>query len=94
MPEPKPRIPLKTMVYAALSIALVFVVTRLLSFPGPVPPGYINLGDALIILSAALFGPGVGFAAGAIGFVWGKFLHVRMVDAFAVGGAAGLPPAL
>lgn len=57
----------KKLTMTAVFTALVFLGTRLLSFPGPVPPGYINLGDSVIILCAVLMGSTSAGFAGAFG---------------------------
>ncbi len=57
----------KKLTLTAVFTALVFLGTRLLSFPGPVPPGYINLGDSVIILCAVLMGSASAGFAGAVG---------------------------
>lgn len=57
----------KKLTLTAMFTALVFLATRFLAFPGPLPPGYINLGDSVIIVCAVLIGgPSAGFA-GAFG---------------------------
>ena len=48
----------------ALLIALVAVATLVLRIPMPATEGYINVGDAIIVAGALLFG---GFAAGLAG---------------------------
>ncbi len=50
-----------------LFIALVFLCTYFTRIPGPVPPGYINFGDSVIIVAAILFGRSCGFISGSIG---------------------------
>lgn len=47
--------------------ALVFLATRFLAFPGPLPPGYINLGDSVIIICAVMMGSSSAGFAGAVG---------------------------
>ena len=47
--------------------ALVAVATFVVQIPNPATGGYINFGDIMIFVSALLFGPIVGGAAGAIG---------------------------
>ena len=49
----------------ALSIALVCIATMAIQIP--IPLGYMHLGNACILLVAALFGPTTGFLAGGIG---------------------------
>lgn len=51
----------------AMFTALVFLATRFLAFPGPIPPGYINLGDCVIILCAVLMGGSSAAFAGSVG---------------------------
>ena len=48
-------------------IALTFLATRIISIPGPIAPGVINLGDTVIIITAILFGRRSGMFVGAIG---------------------------
>lgn len=50
---------------AALGIALVFLSTRLFQFP--IPLGYANLGNCMILLFAVYFGPSTGLLAGGLG---------------------------
>ena len=51
----------------AASIAVVVVVTLLIRIPVPATQGYINLGDAAIIVCALLWGPRSGGIAGGFG---------------------------
>ena len=57
---------LKTLLTAAIFAALEFVVTYLVSFPIPVIQGaYVNAGDVVLYLGAALLGgPWQALAAG------------------------------
>lgn len=57
----------KKLVLSGLMIALVFLATYFTRIPTPLPGGYFNLGDAVIMLAAAFLGPLGGLAAGAIG---------------------------
>lgn len=57
----------KNITFTAMFTALVFLATRFLAFPGPIPPGYINLGDSVIILCAVLMGGTQAAFAGAVG---------------------------
>ncbi len=50
----------------AMFTALVFVATYLIAIPMPAV-GYVNLGDAFIVLSAIILGPIYGAACGGIG---------------------------
>ena len=56
----------KRMVIAALMAAIVCVVTMLIKIPTPMK-GYINIGDAVVLLCGWLLSPGYGFLAAAIG---------------------------
>jgi uncharacterized membrane protein len=47
--------------------ALTCVITMLITIPIPATQGYINIGDAVVMLAALLFGPVVGALAGGIG---------------------------
>ncbi len=59
--------PTKKLVLKGLMIAVVFLTTYFTRFPGPIPPGYINLGDVAIIAAALMLGKNTGFIAGAFG---------------------------
>lgn len=65
---------LRKLIYAALMAALITVGTMIIQIPTPATKGYINVGDSFIFLTAALFGPSVGFAAGGIGSGLADFL--------------------
>jgi len=58
---------IKSIIYAGMMIALVFVATYVIKIPIPFTQGYIHAGDAMIFLSAILFGPLIGGLAGGIG---------------------------
>jgi uncharacterized membrane protein len=47
--------------------ALVTVATMLVQIPNPPTRGYINFGDALIFVSALIFGRTIGGFAGGVG---------------------------
>jgi uncharacterized membrane protein len=51
----------------SLLIALTAVVTMAVRIPVPRTGGYINLGDAVVYISALLFGPAYGLVAGGVG---------------------------
>jgi len=51
----------------ALFAALICIVTMLIVFPIPATQGFINIGDAIVMITALLFGPIVGSLAGGIG---------------------------
>ena len=54
------------LVYTALFTALTTVATLVIQVPSPMS-GYVNLGDALVLLSAWILGPVYGTAAAGIG---------------------------
>lgn len=57
----------KKVVLNGVMIALVFLATIFTRIPGPVPPGYINFGDTVIMVTAILLGKNSGLIAGAFG---------------------------
>mgnify|MGYP000851911128 CR=1 FL=1 len=61
------KVTTKTIVTNGLMIALVFLATRFTAIPGPIAPGYINLGDVVIMAAAIIMGSRTGFIAGAFG---------------------------
>lgn len=52
---------------SGVMIALVFLATYFTRIPTPLPGGYFNLGDAVIMMAAAFLGPAGGLIAGSIG---------------------------
>jgi uncharacterized membrane protein len=58
----------------ALLIALTAAVTMAVRIPVPRTGGYINLGDAVVYVTALLFGPVYGLVAGGIGSSLADFL--------------------
>lgn len=54
------------LVYTALFTALTNVATLVIQVPSPMS-GYVNLGDAMVLLSAWILGPVYGTAAAGIG---------------------------
>lgn len=52
---------------SAVMAALVCVATVLVQIPNPATRGYINIGDAMIFVSALTFGTFVGGIAGGVG---------------------------
>ena len=57
----------KKVSFTAVMIALVAATTLSVRLPITVTGGYINFGDAAVILSGILFGPFVGSFAGGVG---------------------------
>ena len=87
------RDPVKKLVLNSLMIALVFLATYFTRLPTPLPGGYFNLGDSVIMLAAVFLGPIGGIAAGAAGscladLAAGAFLFAPVT--FVVKGVEGL----
>ena len=57
----------KTLVMTALLAALTCAATMSIRIPTPGTGGYIHPGDAIVILSGVILGPGLGFLAAGIG---------------------------
>ena len=79
-----------------LLTALVAVVTLAVRIPMPATEGYLNLGDAIIISGALLFGPLAAAAAGGVGSaladLYGGYSHwalptlaIKGLEGFLVG---------
>lgn len=62
-------LPKNTLVIALIGIfgALCCVLTMVPQIPVPATQGYINIGDAAVMLTSLLFGPIVGGIAGGVG---------------------------
>ena len=58
---------LKKIIMAALFAALACVATMSIRIPTPGTGGYVHPGDAIVILSGIILGPGYGFLAAGIG---------------------------
>lgn len=57
---------LRQMIQGAFSCAIIFIITAFIALPlGNI--GYINLGDAIIMLSASILSPSLAFLVAAIG---------------------------
>lgn len=57
----------KRLVLNSLFVAIVFLATYFTRVPTPLPGGYFNLGDTVIMLAAVFMGPVGGMLAGAVG---------------------------
>ena len=57
----------KNIAFTAMFTALVTVATCVIQIPSPAGQGYINLGDTMIFVCAALFNPVAALIAGGIG---------------------------
>ena len=62
----KKQVTVKTLTLGGLMAALVCVATSVFKLPVPITQGYIHLGDAFVLVSAAVLGP-VGVMAAALG---------------------------
>jgi len=51
----------------AIFAALACVITMIIAFPIPATNGFINIGDAIVMLTGLIFGPIVGGIAGGVG---------------------------
>lgn len=58
---------LKKIVIAALLAAFTCIATMSIRIPTPGTGGYIHPGDAIVLLSGIILGPGYGFLAAGIG---------------------------
>ncbi len=56
----------KKLVIAAMFAALTCVATMIIRIPTPMN-GYLNLGDAVVLLAGYISGPGMGAVAGGLG---------------------------
>lgn len=77
----------------AVAIALVTVLTMSITIPTPTTQGYINVGDVMIFIIAAMFGKEYGFIAGGIGSAMadllGGYFHY-IPGTFVIKGIEGL----
>lgn len=62
----KNAVSVKTLTLGGLMAALICVSTSVFKLPVPITQGYIHLGDAFVLVSAAVLGP-VGVLAAALG---------------------------
>ena len=71
----EPPLPAKVwrLVMTGLFAAMTCVATMVLVVPSPTG-GYLNLGDAIVLLGAFLLGPAYGAAAGGIGAAFADLL--------------------
>lgn len=81
---------LKKIVMAALLAAFACVATMSIRIPTPGTSGYIHPGDAIVILSGVILGPGWGLLAAGIGsamadLMGGYFIYVPIT--FVIKGA-------
>ncbi|WFD11564.1 ECF transporter S component [Tepidibacter hydrothermalis] len=58
---------LSNLVLMGLMTSMVCIGTMLIQIPVPATNGFINIGDSIIFITSALFGPVAGMVAGGIG---------------------------
>jgi uncharacterized membrane protein len=93
---------LSTKEIAAIAVmgALTTVATLVITLPFPATGGYFNLGDAIVVATALIFGPVVGAIAGGLGsgladFIGGWYTFIiattiiKGTEGFVVGYLAG-----
>ena len=85
--------PVKTVTMTGVLTGLACVVTIYTRIPTPVLQGMFNLGDAVILVAAMMFGPKVGATVGAVGpalanILAGSYLFAPIT--FVVKGLEGL----
>lgn len=95
------KISTKKIALNGVMIALVFLATYFTHIPTPLPGGYFNLGDAVIMVAAITLGRTSGLISGAIGscladIAFGSFLFapitlvVKGIEGLVVGVIAGM----
>ncbi len=91
----KPKIRSNTIFVALLAVltALTTIATIIIAIPFPTSTGFLNFGDALVMLSGLLLGPVGGFIAGGVGSAMGDvvlgYVHFAPIT-FVVKGCEGL----
>lgn len=61
------KINTKKIAVTGIIAALTAVATIIIALPVPATEGYVNFGDTVIFVAAALFGPFIGGISGAVG---------------------------
>ena len=90
------HVTVRSMTLAALMIALMTLATLIIRIPNPATQGYINLGDALLMTIALVFGWRFGGLAGGVGsaladalggyFIWAPWtLVIKGIEGVLVG---------
>ena len=82
----------KTLVITSMMVAIIFIVTYLLSIPVPSMRAYINLGDSIIYCTGLLIGPWAAISA-AIGSAladWALGYPIFIPATFVIKGLMGL----
>ncbi len=62
-------LPTETLSLSTIGIfaALTCVITMVIAFPIPATKGFINIGDAIVMITGLLFGPIIGAISGGVG---------------------------
>ena len=90
------HVTVRSMTLAALMIALMTLATLIIRIPNPATQGYINLGDAMLMTIALVFGWRIGALAGGVGsaladalggyFMWAPWtLVIKGIEGMLVG---------
>ena len=85
----------KKIAIAGVFTALVFVMTYLIRIPIPATEGYINMGDAMILLGSFVLGPfaaipaGLGSALADLMSGYAHYIIPTLIIKSAMGGVAG-----
>ncbi len=94
------HVTVRNITLAALMIALMTLATLIIRIPNPATQGYINLGDAMLMTIALIFGWRIGGLAGGVGsaladalggyFIWAPWtLVIKGIEGMLVGTIAG-----
>ena len=94
------QVTVRSITLAALMIALMTLATLIIRIPNPATQGYINLGDAMLMTIALVFGWRIGGLAGGVGsaladalggyFMWAPWtLVIKGIEGVLVGTIAG-----
>ncbi len=90
--QKKNAISIRSLALGGVMAALVCIATSFFKLPVPVTQGYIHLGDAFVLVSAAVLGP-TGIAAAAIGSMLADLLggyFTYLVPTFVIKGLVAL----
>lgn len=83
---------IRSLALGGVMAALVCIATSIFKLPVPVTQGYIHLGDAFVLVSAAVLGP-TGVAAAAIGSMLADLLggyFTYLIPTFVIKGLTAL----
>ena len=65
---------MRELVASAMMMTMVRILTMLIQFPNPATQGFLNVGDAIAMVTTLTFGPVVGAIAGGLGSSLANFL--------------------